>query len=82
VASTDPYKFNVNYSEAGQRLAKKAQEQLKVAEKVKESAAADTAKPTSINSGSRQNSTDVSGNGNDTSELGEDWQYVSFQYII
>jgi hypothetical protein len=34
---SDPYKFNVNYFEAGQRLAKKAQEQLKSLEKIKDS---------------------------------------------
>jgi hypothetical protein len=33
---SDPYKFNVNYFEAGQRLAKKAQEQLKSLEKTKD----------------------------------------------
>ena len=36
IMQSDPYKFNVNYSEAGQRLAKKAQEQLKCVEKSKE----------------------------------------------
>jgi hypothetical protein len=82
VTSADPYKFNVNYSEAGQRLAKKAQEQLKVAEKIKETAAANAevvVTSSSIrNSGSRRNSTDAAaGNGNETSEMGDDWQYVS-----
>lgn len=36
IIESNPYKFNVNYSEAGQRLAKKAQEQLKTVEKSKE----------------------------------------------
>jgi hypothetical protein len=100
VAQSDPYRFNVNYSEAGQRLARKAQEQLKVVEKVKDTAVvpggdlADTSKMmTSLNgsrsiSGSRRNSTEVfasnnnSNNSNDTSEFGEDWQYVRMILLI
>ena len=36
VFQSDPYKFNVNYVEAGKKLAKKAQEQLKTVEKSKD----------------------------------------------
>ena len=96
VAQADPYKFNVNYSEAGQRLARKAQEQLKTAEKVKEigtatSVLAEATKAVAValvsnssasnsNRGSRRNSTEAF---NDGSEFGEDWQYVrTLIYIL
>lgn len=73
VTQTDPYKFNVNYSEAGQRLARKAQEQLKTVEKLKEATGLDTPAGSS-----RRNSTDAfSSSINDANEFGEDWQYVS-----
>jgi len=38
----DPYKYNVNYSEAGQRLARQAQEQLKIVDKLKEAKRVET----------------------------------------
>ncbi len=65
----DPYRFNVNYSEAGSHLARSAQEQLKIAEQIKEAkkeaqrqAAIAAIKSTKDNS---------------SENVGEDWQNVS-----
>ena len=77
VAQSDPYKFNVNYSEAGQRLARKAQEQLKTVEKSKE----ETQEVIITTSSNRRNS-DYFGNNNDEAPLGEDWQNVSWFGLV
>jgi hypothetical protein len=81
VIQSDPYKFNVNYSEAGQKLAKKAQEQLKTVEKCKElSVNAAGAAGTNSLSGSRTTSrrnSELLMNENG-SLVSDDWQNVSF----
>ena len=77
VAQSDPYKFNVNYSEAGQRLARKAQEQLKTVEKSKE----ETQEVIITTSSNRRNS-DYFGNNNDEAPLGDDWQNVSWFGLV
>ena len=77
VAQSDPYKFNVNYSEAGQRLARKAQEQLKTVEKSKE----ETQEVIITTSSNRRNS-DYFGNNNDEAPIGDDWQNVSWLGLV
>lgn len=69
VAQTDPYKFNVNYSELGQRLAKKAQAQLKSLEKSKDADGIEIVTPQSSSS-SRPSCSQ------DEEILGDDWQNV------
>jgi hypothetical protein len=81
VTNTDPYKFNVNYSEAGQRLARKAQEQLKSKDNAADSvSSSNNNNNSSISSQSgRRNSNDhVCKDGN---EFEEDWQYVSILFV-
>lgn len=78
LVQTDPYKFNVNYSEAGQRLAKKAQEQLKTLEKSKEvpeiNGNSDVITTKSLNS--RRMSSDNFNMETAPSSIGDDWQNV------
>ena len=84
LVSSDPYKFNVNYSEAGQRLAKKAQEQLKTLEKSKEvpdttqGNNSESIKTKSLNS--RRLSADNFNSLESTpNAFGDDWQNVNKQ---
>lgn len=72
VAQTDPYKFNVNYSELGQRLAKKAQAQLKSLEKSKDADGIEIVTPQSTSSQRRPSCSQ------DEEILGDDWQNVKF----
>jgi len=85
VIQSDPYKFNVNYSEAGQKLAKKAQEQLKTVEKCKElglnaTGASGTTSQSGSTSTSRRNS-ELLMNENG-SLVSDDWQNVSLSNFI
>lgn len=66
----NPYKFNVNYSAAGQQLAKKAHEQLKTVEKSKEL----SAEKNEVNSMPRRKSDYIN---HDDESLNDDWQNVS-----
>lgn len=77
IIQTDPYKFNVNYSEAGQRLAKQAQAQLKSLEKSKEADTIEMAPVTSSSSSSSSRRPSSIDNF-DPNSIGEDWQNVSF----
>ena len=63
----DPYKFNVNYSEAGSHLARAAQEQLKIAEKIKEAK----------KEAQKQQLEQLNNAKKDSEDTGEDWQNVS-----
>jgi hypothetical protein len=81
VASSDPYKFNVNYSEAGQRLAKKAHQQIKTLEKSKEVEVVIDNDGHSVSSSSSRRlsntSTEAINNFDSSSNLlGDDWQNV------
>lgn len=81
VTSSDPYKFNVNYSEAGQRLAKKAHLQIKTLEKSKEVEVVVDNDGHSISSSSSRRlsntSTEAINNFDSSSNLlGDDWQNV------
>ena len=81
VASSDPYKFNVNYSEAGQRLAKKAHQQIKTLEKSKEVEVVVDNDGHSVSSSSSRRlsntSTEAINNFDSSSNLlGDDWQNV------
>lgn len=67
----DPHKFNVNYSEAGSYLARAAQEQLKVAEQIKE--AKKEAQKQQLEQLKSNKKDNLSGE-----NTGEDWQNVSF----
>lgn len=73
---SDPYKFNVNYSEAGQRLAKKAQAQLKSLEKSKED------EIVIVTSSVRRVSVSEEANGGEAAMNGDDWQNVSFSVFF
>ncbi len=77
--------FNVNYSEAGQRLARKAQEQLKTVEKSKEikqqqntSLLASALAYNKRNTNTTPKPTNSSGSGGGSTT--EDWQNVSFTF--
>lgn len=78
LVQTDPYKFNVNYSEAGQRLAKQAQAQLKSLEKSKEADTIEVATAPVSSSSSRR----PSSNGDifDPNAIGDDWQNVNLVF--
>jgi hypothetical protein len=79
--SQDPHKYNVNISEAGSRLARAAQEQLKVAEKLKDTKHQqqqsqqqnESATIYSHSKLTKQRSESL----NDNFETPEDWQNVS-----
>lgn len=77
VSQSDPYRFNVNYSEAGQRLAKQAQAQIKTLEKSKEADTVEIVSNTS-NTNSRRFSTDQF----DANSNGDDWQNVTLLFIL
>lgn len=77
---TDPHKFNVNYSTAGQKLARKAQELIKSVEISKDSVKKD-AEQTNIKSIVNDNQASDNGNGSGSGSGGgsinEDWQNVN-----
>ena len=79
--STDPHKFNVNYTTAGQKLARKAQELIKSVEISKEAEQTDA---TSVVNNKRANDNQAndnngngSGSGSGGGSVNDDWQNVN-----
>ncbi|CAF0711793.1 unnamed protein product [Brachionus calyciflorus] len=70
VMDSNPYKFNVNYSAAGQQLAKKAHEQLKTVEKSKELKKLESEKKNNATVVKKKNDYI----NNDDESLNDDWQ--------